>query len=465
MKKLVEIVKEGNLTVEEKGNMVLSLIKLADAGKKFPGAIDDYLVDDKSNVCFMSNDGNDVTLSSPEFFIGKEADLRDKSLFSVGLLAYYIYNGKSYYDVKGITPLDVFDLIENGSESLIGGDELMGAYAGFTSWRADKRYEGAEAFLKYTKTNFKATYVVNYKCDGSIVKIDGGELVGDIEKYPATNTIEASDGAKYKINKKCKIPYRVGNTVYTVNVTRVEVPAPSNLPNRVSRDQDGATTTTSESASTGLPIRAEDVDNSPKIVNRKVQPVIVNMNLPREVRNLAIIKFVCDGRVVYETKRKNISSTIAEHPFGRWIATADGEEYIALATADILNIDGAYQYTIPVIKAKGKINTCIMLECGDCRFQRLVTIGVRESKSFTCYVDGNGFNVPLVGGYVDSGSGEVIFRGPIGLTPPHLATLKKARVTVNSYSDGDYITVDAVEIDSGAVYFKDKRIDMPTRII
>lgn len=462
MKKLVEKVKEGNLTAEEKGNLVLSLIKLADEGKKFPGSIDDYLIDDKSNICFLSTEDNDVTLASPEFFTGAEVDLRDKSMFSVGLLAYYIYNGRTYYDVAKIIPLEICDLAENGSGSLIGGDELSGAYAGFTAWRADKRYEGAKAFLKYIKTNFKGTYVVNYRCDGSTVKIDKGELVGDIEEYPATDTIETNDGAKYKINKKCKIPYRVGNTEYTVNVTRIKTLASSHIPNRATREPGGTMErTTTDTISTGLPARAEDVDNNTRIVNGKVQSVAVDMNLPSEVRSLALVEFVCDGRVVYETECKNISAPIVDYPFGRWVTSADGEEYIALATADIINADGVYKYMIPVKKARGKIRTCIMLEGSDCMFQKLVSIGERESKSFTCYVDSNGFKAPLVGGYVDSGSGEVIFRGSIGLTPPRLSKEKKVRVTVNSYLDGDYITIDAVEVDSGAVLLEGKRIDMP----
>lgn len=462
MKKLVEKVKEGNLTDEEKGNLVLSLIKLADEGKKFPGAIDNYLIDDKSNICFMSTEDSDVTLASPEFFTGTEVDLRDKSMFSVGLLAYYIYNGRTFYDVAGIIPLEICDLAENGSESLIGGDELSGAYAGFTAWRADKRYEGVQAFFKYIKTNFKGTYIVNYRCDGSTVKIDKGELVGDIEEYPITDIIEANDGTKYKINKKCKIPYRVGTAEYTVDVTRIKTPASVHLPERVTCEQgDTAGTTANETTSTGLPARAEDVDYNTRIINGKVQSVAVDMNLPHEVRNLALIEFVCDGRVVYETECKNISAPIVDYPFGRWIASAGGEEYIALATADITNVDGACKYTIPVKKARGKIRTCIMLEGSDRMFQKLVSVGVYESKSFTCYVDSNGFKAPLVGGYVDSGSGEVIFRGSIGLTPPRLSAEKKVRVTVNSYLDGDYITIDAVEVDSGTVLFEAKRIDMP----
>ena len=463
MIKLVEKVEKGNLTAEEKGNLVLSLIKLANEGKKLPGSIDNYLIDDKCNIAFLDTEDNDLTLAAPEYFVEAKVNLTDKSMFSVGLLAYYIYNGTTYYEASQIDPLDIVALAQSGdSECLINSDELSGAYAGFTAWKAEKRHEGAEAFFQYINANFKCRYSVNYICDGSTVKVESGTIVGDIEEYPATDTVKTDDGTTYTINQKCKIPYRLGHAEYNINVTSIKTSTSSHLPDRVTYRQDDIMgTTITETTSVELPARAKDVNYDTKIVGGKVQPIAISMDLPHEIRNLALIEFVFDNNVILKKEYKNISTPIADYPFGGWITSTYGADYITLATTDIQNVDGAYKYTIPTKKAIGKIETYIMLEGSNGMFHKLICVGAHESNSFTCYADRNGFKAPLVGGYVDSGTGEVIFWGPIGLTSPGLATERKVRVTVNSRAGSDFVTIDAVEVDSGTVLFTGRRINMP----
>ena len=517
MIKLTEKVKTGTMTAEEKANLVLSLIRLADSGKKFPGTFENYLVDDKGDVCFLDAESDKYILASPEYFTPADVDLRDKSMFTVGLLTYYIYNGALYYDVAGVAPLELYELAERGAESLIDNEngELSGAYAGFTSFQPDKRYNGVEAFFKYVKANFKGSYTVNYRCDGATVKTEKGELAGDIEKYPEADTVEA-DGSKYKINKKFYIPYRVGNTEYTVNVTRIKTPAPAPvpprrpverpvpprpvdipgerpgenhtaLPDRTPREPRVTTQTTGNgNTSNRLPNRAEDVqtetttyqhtqtrkppvrkpqDNPQKarIVNGKVQGVAEDMNLPEDITNYAYIGFVCDGRLVFKTNARNFKKDIIDYPFGKWITANDGSEYIALATADICNRTGAYKYIIPVKKAKGKIETYIMLSMGDNKYEKLVVVGKHESFSFNCYADKNGLNAPIVGGYVDSGSEEVIYLGPLKIKLS-LPKEKQVRVSIHSFEGENSIMVDVVEVESGRVLIDGMRIAMPNKV-
>ncbi len=220
MKSLKALVESGVLSFEEKTDLLLSLIEHIDIGYEIPVSLSRYSVRDNGTVAFTDGD-NDISLASPELFTQRDVLSRDRQWFTLGLIGYYIFYGKTYYEEKGMLPVDIISLSAKGSGCLIENELFGGMFGALTAWDASLREQGIARFFGFLRENYISRLRVDFICDSRIIHSEPMNINGVVTAYPENDIITGDDGKDYRVNSKIFIPFRLMPKKYRVNVSPV----------------------------------------------------------------------------------------------------------------------------------------------------------------------------------------------------------------------------------------------------
>lgn len=168
-----------------------------------------------------------IYYAAPEVVLGKSAADKNSGWFTMGLLAYFVINGRSYYEAEGLHIVNLQDMTKTGG-SLIraqGGAEyaedipglLDLAMSRFTSWKPETRQEGVPFLLKAIQ-QYTATADIQYRYNGKIVSMESRPLTPPSITVAAGYRVTDSGGTVYLVRNSREIPFRPGNHKYAVDV-------------------------------------------------------------------------------------------------------------------------------------------------------------------------------------------------------------------------------------------------------
>ncbi len=220
MRSLSELIKADALSFEEKTDLVLSLIEYIDMGYTIPVSSKAYAVTDNGNIAFLESD-NECVFASPEFFSADGTSLRDRQWFTLGLVTYYIFYGKIYYEEKGISFADILSPHKILQDHLIDDGLFNGMLSALTSFDARRREEGIALFFSYLREKHISRLQVNYVCRGECVRADELNINGVLMKYPENDIIRGNNGKRYKVSRRLFIPFRLVPKKYTLEVEEI----------------------------------------------------------------------------------------------------------------------------------------------------------------------------------------------------------------------------------------------------
>lgn len=218
MKSLKSLVESGVLSFEEKTDLLLSLIEHIDVGYEIPVSLSRYSVRDNGTIAFTDGD-SDISLASPELFTQRDVPSRERQWFTLGLVGYYIFYGKTYYEEKGCLPIDMLFFASDGSEGLIQDDLFDGMFRVLTSWNPSIREQGIARFFGFLREKYISRLRVDYFCGSNIIFSETMNINGVIAEHPAKDVIRGNDGRDYKVNEKIFIPFRLVPKKYRINVS------------------------------------------------------------------------------------------------------------------------------------------------------------------------------------------------------------------------------------------------------
>lgn len=221
MKKLKTLIEAGAMSFEQKTDILLSVIEHIDAGYKIPLSLDGYAVRDNGNVAFTETSG-DISLAPPEIFGTREASVRDRQWFTLGLLCYYIFHGRTYYEEKGMNHADIIALSSSSVKGCLIDDGLFDGMSGLlTSWNPEEREKGISVFLSFLRKNYVSRLRADFFCGAEIVRSEPMSINGVIASYPPADVIKGNDGREYRVDEKIFIPFRLVPKKYRINVSPV----------------------------------------------------------------------------------------------------------------------------------------------------------------------------------------------------------------------------------------------------
>ncbi len=216
------------MNAEEIADVLFCLCNAA-SEEKLKKASPEYIeIQENGIVSVISSECQNLYYAAPEEVLGISEPNKNTGWFTLGLLSYYVINGRSYYSDKSINVVDMNELKDNQSSLIMAeginqsAEDVPSLFAisieKFTSWDAAKRSEGVKYLLKAIQ-QFASTAEVQYVCNGQAVLSDVIAVNPprcDIQK----NTyIMGNDGRKYNILNDISIPFRPGNHKVSVNVS------------------------------------------------------------------------------------------------------------------------------------------------------------------------------------------------------------------------------------------------------
>lgn len=223
MKSLKALVEAGIMSFEQKTDLMLSVIEHIDAGYKIPLSLDGYAVRDNGSVAF-TEPSNDISLASPEMFGIREASARDRQWFTLGLLGYYIFHGKTYYEEKKMNHADIIELsLSSPSTGCLIEDGLFDGMLGLlTSWAPQEREKGISVFLNFLRSNFVSRLRADFFCGSELVRSEDMSINGVVYSYPSADVITGNNGKQYRVDERIFIPFRLVPKKYRINVSPAE---------------------------------------------------------------------------------------------------------------------------------------------------------------------------------------------------------------------------------------------------
>lgn len=212
---------------EEIADVLFCLCNAFEEGTLLQAAPENLSVREDGTVSVTPDSDKNIYYAAPEVVLGKSGADKNSGWFTMGLLTYFIINGRSYYEAKGLNIVNLQDLTGKG-ESFIraqraaeNAENVPGlldlAMRKFTSWKPEVRYEGVSSLLKAIR-QYTSTAVIQYTYNGRTVSTESRRLDPPSVMIAAGYRVTDESGSAYQVKKDCKIPFRPGTHKYTVDV-------------------------------------------------------------------------------------------------------------------------------------------------------------------------------------------------------------------------------------------------------
>lgn len=216
---------------EEIADVLLCLCNAALEGKLKKASPENIEIQEDGEVRVISSEELNLFYASPEEVMGISEANEDTGWFTLGLLAYFVINGRSYYLDRSINVVDINELKEKQSSMIMAdgieqsAEDINSLFAiaieNFTSWDAKKRSSGKKYLLKAIQ-QFASTAEVQYVCNGQPVLSDAISVNPPRYGIQKNSYVTGTDGRKYRILSDIVIPFRPGAHKVSVNVSSEE---------------------------------------------------------------------------------------------------------------------------------------------------------------------------------------------------------------------------------------------------
>lgn len=222
--------KAGELSEEERCDVLLSLAGLIEDGQNIGNGPEDILLDrdNRVQIARVRQSGRDLLFQAPELIQrqGEEtpAPSPEQAWFMLGMLAYFIYCGTDYYSDRQIRVLESQEQLFSKrwviSPSEVAQIPFGNAVCQLTAVEPRERVQGLAAFLAYLSEQMPETAKIRYLCGSQVVYEEERILSQDIEDLAPGGRISLN-GTIYRTasSGQVQIPYRPGTHRYDVAVT------------------------------------------------------------------------------------------------------------------------------------------------------------------------------------------------------------------------------------------------------
>lgn len=220
--------KAGELSEEERCDILLSLAGLIEDGQSIGNGPEDILLDGDNQVQIarIRQSGRDLLFQAPELIWqpgGSPKPGREQAWFMLGMLAYYIYCGADYYSDRQIRVLESQEQLFSKRYVISVGEVTRipfgKAVSQLTAMEPGERVQGLAALLAYLSEQMPETAKIRYLCGGRTVHEEERILSQDIENLTPGGRISLN-GTVYRTASSgpVQIPYRPGTHRYDVEV-------------------------------------------------------------------------------------------------------------------------------------------------------------------------------------------------------------------------------------------------------
>lgn len=222
-------VKAGELSEEERCDILLSLAGLIEDGQNIGNGPEDILLDtdNRVQIARVRQSGRDLLFQAPEL-IRQQGETPEpgpeQAWFMLGMLAYFIYCGADYYSDRQLRVLEAQEQLFRKRYVISPAEAARipfgKAVSQLTAMESGERVQGLAAFLAYLSEQMPETAKIRYLCAGRVVHEEERILSQDIEDLAPGGRISLN-GTIYRTAspEQVQIPYRPGTHRYDVEVT------------------------------------------------------------------------------------------------------------------------------------------------------------------------------------------------------------------------------------------------------
>lgn len=212
---------------EEIADTLFCLCNAVEEGTLVQAAPENITVKKDGKVTVSLDAGLNIYYAAPEVVLGKKNADKNSGWFTFGLLAYFVINGRSYYEDKSFHIVELQEMMANESSFIMAGrvDEeaedvsslLSLSIQKFTSWDPECRSEGVPVLLRAVEQYFAAAEI-SYRYLDQIVATETIEVNPPNADCTKGSAVSGNDGKVYLVSESVSIPFRPGKHQYVVNV-------------------------------------------------------------------------------------------------------------------------------------------------------------------------------------------------------------------------------------------------------
>lgn len=205
---------------------LLCLYNAVNEGTLLQAAPENIGIREDGTVSVAPEADQNIYYAAPEVVLGMSAADKSSGWFTMGLLAYFVINGRSYYEAEELHIADLPDMVKTG-QSLIPAqaagymEDIPGlldrAMSQFTSWRPEVRSKGVPFLMKAIR-QYAAKADIQYVYNGKVVSTESRTLNPPHAVITAGYGVTGKDGVSYRVKNDCKMPFRPGTHKYTADV-------------------------------------------------------------------------------------------------------------------------------------------------------------------------------------------------------------------------------------------------------
>lgn len=223
---------------EEIADTLLCLCNAVEEGILIQAAPENITIKEDGKVSVSLDAGLNIYYAAPEVVSGRKDADKNSGWFTLGLLAYFVINSRSYYEDKSLHIVDLQEMMGNESSLIMayGVNEeaedvpsLLGlSIQKFTSWDPECRSEGVPVLLRAVE-QYSATAEISYRYLGQTIATKTIMVNPPNANFTSGSAVSGNDGKTYLVSENMSIPFRPGNHQYIVNVGACRIVRSENI--------------------------------------------------------------------------------------------------------------------------------------------------------------------------------------------------------------------------------------------
>lgn len=212
---------------EEIADTLFCLCNAVEEGTLNRAAPENITIKEDGTVSVSQEAGLNIYYAAPEIVLGKKNADKNSGWFTLGLLAYFVINGRSYYEDKSFHIVNLQDMMANGSSLIIaqGVNEevedvpslLRLSIQKFTSWAPESRAEGVPILLRAVE-QYSAKAKISYRYLEQTIATKTIMVGPPSANFTTGSVVSGDDGKVYFVSENVSIPFRPGKHPYIVKV-------------------------------------------------------------------------------------------------------------------------------------------------------------------------------------------------------------------------------------------------------
>ena len=212
---------------EEIADTLFCLCNAVEEGTLIQAAPENITIKEDGTVSVSQETGLNIYYAAPEIVLGKKNEDKNSGWFTLGLLAYFVIYGRSYYEDNSFHIVNLQDMMANDSSLIMARGVkkeaqdvpslLRLSIQKFTSWVPESRAKGAPVLLRAVE-QYSAAAEISYRYLDQTVATETIMVSPPNANRTAGSAVSGDDGEMYFVSENVRIPFRPGKHRYIVNV-------------------------------------------------------------------------------------------------------------------------------------------------------------------------------------------------------------------------------------------------------